>query len=383
VRIAQLSATFPPYRGGAGTACFNLSVELAKRGHEVHVVTGEAEGDPPDTGAVRVHRERPWVRIGNAPLIPRIAQVRDFDVVHLHYPFIFGAELLLAGRLRARSAPLVVSYHNRLIGNGARRPLFWLYEETVGRALVSRCDRVLTVSEAHAETVSHLRRLRRRATSRLAVLPDGVDLEAFTPGEDRVGFRAAHGVPSSAVLGIFVGTLDRAHFFKRLDLAIEAIAALGGDGPHLLVAGGGEWLQRYRDHAHAVGARERVHFAGPLGHEVLPDLVRAGDFLLLTSDLESFGIVLLEAMACAVPPIATDLPGTRAVISQESLGMLVPRGDARAIAAGIRRMIGLGAEGRRRMGIAGRAECERRYAWPTLASRLEAIYLDVLDGSSR
>jgi glycosyltransferase involved in cell wall biosynthesis len=372
LRVAHLTATFPPYLGGAGTVCWHTAAGLAERGHRVEVFTAAAGGAAPEFPAP-VHRLDPVLAIGNAPLLPRLARLRGYDVVHLHYPFIFGTELVLLGRLRSREAALVVSYHNNLIGEGLRRPLFRAYEESWGRLLVRRADRICVVSDAHARTVPQLRAAARRRPETLAVVPNGVDLTAFAPGP-AAGVREEYGIPAGSVLAVFVATLDRAHYFKRLDLAIEALARLGNERLHLLVAGGGEWLERYCEQAARAGLGGRVHFAGPVSHDRLPDMLRAGDFLLLASDLESFGIVLLEAMASGVPTVSTDPPGVRAVVREGTTGLLAPRGRADALAARIREIVSVGQEQRRHMGEAGRRECERKYSWPRIVDRVESLY---------
>ena len=134
MRIAHLTATFPPYPGGAGNTAFRFAREQAARGHRVEVFTAPAAGLRPDPGRAIVHRIEPTFAIGNAPLIPRLARIEGFDVIHIHYPFIFGAELTLLGRLRARPRrqALLVHYKNRLVGEGGRRTLFDIYEHTVG-----------------------------------------------------------------------------------------------------------------------------------------------------------------------------------------------------------------------------------------------------------
>jgi hypothetical protein len=83
LRIAHLTATFPPYPGGAGNTAFRFAREQAARGHQVEVFTAPAPGTPPDPGAAIVHRIKPVLAIGNAPLIPSLARVAGFDVVHL------------------------------------------------------------------------------------------------------------------------------------------------------------------------------------------------------------------------------------------------------------------------------------------------------------
>ncbi|MFI5025624.1 MAG: glycosyltransferase, partial [Solirubrobacterales bacterium] len=84
LRVAHLTATFPPYRGGAGNTAYRFALEQADRGHHVEVFTAPAEGEIPDPGGVSVHRIDPAFAYGNAPLIPALARLEGFDVVHLH-----------------------------------------------------------------------------------------------------------------------------------------------------------------------------------------------------------------------------------------------------------------------------------------------------------
>jgi glycosyltransferase involved in cell wall biosynthesis len=379
VKIALLSATFPPYRGGAGTVAFNHARELADRGHHVEVLTALSPGEVHDPNGAVVRRERPVFQIGNAPLIPRIAGLRGFDVIHFHHPFIFGTELALFARRRSPRTALVVAYHNRLIGERGRRPLFWLYEETSGRALLRSADRVCPLSENHAAGLPTVAALRRRAPRRVSILPNGVDTDAFAPGPDEARIRAANGIAPDAVVALVVATLDRAHYLKRVDVAIDALARAGHPRLHMLVAGGGEWLDRYSRQAESAGVAERTTFLGPLDHARLPDAMRASDLLVVSSDREAFPLVLLEAMSSGLPTIASDLPGTRAVVRDGETGLLVPPGNPAAAATAMERLAEAGAERRRAMGLRGRADCEARYAWPLVIDRLEAIYRDAME----
>jgi glycosyltransferase involved in cell wall biosynthesis len=383
MRIAHLTATFPPYPGGAGNTAFQFARRQADRGHDVEVFTAPAAGTPPDPGRALIHRLDPLLAIGNAPLIPSLALVEGFDVVHLHYPFIFGSELTLVGRLgrRRRRQPLLVHYKNRLVGDGARGALFGAYEHTVAPALIRAADRVCVLSSDHAESVPYLRRAGQREPEKLVEMPNGVDVEAFTPGSDTGGdgVRERLGIPADAVVAAFVATLDRAHHFKRLDVAIDALARLGGEAPHLIVAGGGELLEGFRSRAGAESVSDRVHFLGAVPHSDLPDVLRAADlFLLTTEPPESFGIVLIEAMACGLPTIATDYPGVRAVVEEGETGLVVQAGDPEAVAGAIREVLGAGAEGRRRLGKAGREKAVREWGWDSLLDRMDAAYAEAI-----
>jgi glycosyltransferase involved in cell wall biosynthesis len=341
------------------------------------VFTAPAPGEIPDPGTAVVHRIEPVFAIGNAPLIPSLRRVEGFDVVHLHYPFIFGAELTLLGRLnrRRRGQALLVHYKNRLVGRGVRGALFKAYEHSIAPALIRAADRVCVLSADHANSVPYLR----RAQAKLIEMPNGVDTSQFSPGED-AGLRERLGIDRDAVVVAFVATLDRAHHFKRLDLAIDGIARV--DGVHLVVAGGGELVDGFRARAAAAGVGDRVHFLGAVPHPELPDVLRSADlFLLTTEPPESFGIVLIEAMATGLPVIATDYPGVRAVVD-EATGTLVPRGDPQAVAAALRELAEAGPERRAQIGAAGRAKAEREWSWPSLVERMDAAYAEAIEARS-
>ncbi|MGH2963836.1 MAG: glycosyltransferase family 4 protein [Solirubrobacterales bacterium] len=380
LRIAHLTATFPPYPGGAGNTCYRFATGQAARGHHVEVFTAPAEGERPDPGAAVIHRIKPTLAFGNAPLIPRLARIEGFDVVHLHYPFIFGAELTLLGRLssRRRDQALLVHYKNRLVGKGSRGGAFAAYEHTVAPLLVRAADRVCVLSADHADSVPYLRGIGERRPDKLIEMPNGVDTEQFAPGEDETGLRASLGIDDGATVVAFVATLDRAHHFKRLDLALAALARLEDEDVHLVVAGGGELLDDFRALAADAGINDRVHFLGAVAHAELPDVLRAADlFLLTTEPPESFGIVLIEAMACGLATIVTEYPGVRAVVDDGETGLVIEAGSPAAVAEAIQRVAN-GRADRVRMGQAGREKAARVWSWPRLLDRMDEAYAEAI-----
>jgi glycosyltransferase involved in cell wall biosynthesis len=209
-------------------------------------------------------------------------------------------------------------------------------------------------------------------------MPNGVDTEVFSPGADEAGLRDRLGIPGDAVVAAFVATLDRAHHFKRLDVAIEALAR-ANHPVHVVVAGEGELLEGYRAAAREAGVGDRVHFLGRLPQVQLPEVLRASDLMLLTTEPpESFGIVLIEAMACGLPAVVTEYPGVRAVVEDGETGLLVPRGDAAAVAATLDRMAEMGPAERERMGAAGREKAIRSWGWPSLTDRMDDVYREAI-----
>jgi glycosyltransferase involved in cell wall biosynthesis len=104
--------------------------------------------------------------------------------------------------------------------------------------------------------------------------------------------------------------------------------------------------------------------------------------LLVTSDRESFGIVLIEGMACGLPTVSTDPIGVRAVVRPGETGLLAPVGDAGRLGAALRQMAELDFAGRTAMGLAGRKRCEQQYGWRAVVDRLEAVYAEALGSSA-
>jgi glycosyltransferase involved in cell wall biosynthesis len=369
VRIAHLTPVYPPYGAGSGIACHYQASELARRGHDVSVWTVSGQGPPPPTHA-HLHRLPALLQIGAAPLLPGLFRLPEVDVIHVHHPFIFGIEPTLAAVARRPRTAVVVSYHNRLVGSGARKPLFFTYEETLGRALARRADRLCVLSDAHADTVSYLRTARRRRSERLAVVPNGIDTERFSPGR-APALRARLGIPEDALVAVHVAALDRTHFLKRTDLAIDAAAAT--ESLHLLVVGDGEWRAKFERQASS-----RVHFLGERDHDALPEALRAADFLLLPSDLDSFSLALVEGFACGLPAVTTNPAGVLAMLNGSDAALIAPARDTAAFTAAVREMAAMPAAERRRRGEAALALVAARYSLGAVVDGLERVYADAL-----
>jgi D-inositol-3-phosphate glycosyltransferase len=372
MRVAHLSATFPPYYAGSGNACFHQASALAARGHDIEVFTASYPGVPEDPQGVRVHRYGARLRLGNAPFIPQLALLDGFDVIHLHQPFIFGAEFALAASARTRT-PLVSSYHNELHANGLKGLLFAGYDRTVTRAALRRSARLTVLSLEHAREAPLLAAELARRPEAFAPVPNGVDVETFRTGREP-DLRAALGIPGDAVVAAFCAKLDTAHLTKRPDLAIEAAARV--PGVTLLVIGGGPLEERYRVKAAESGVS--VVFAGDVRHAHVARHLRVADLLLMPSTLESFGIVQIEAMACGLPVVISDLAGARGVSRDGTHGVHVQPGDRDDLVRGLRALVDAGPDGRRRMGEAAREHVVKRYTWARCAELLERAYRGAL-----
>lgn len=353
---------------------FHNARVLAELGHEVTVFTASRNGDTLPRMPFEVRRLPARLRIGNASLTPALpGQLAGFDLLHLHVPYIFGADLVALAKRRS-GQPLVVTYHNDLVAGGVKGALFDAYTRLNLRWVLRSADLLVTTSADYAEH-SDVARAASRNTPRV-VVPNGVETTTFRPDGDPSWLRQRIGVADSIPVALFVGGLDRPHFFKGLSVLIEALK----DVPdvHLAVVGDGDLRPDYETRANAVAPR-RVHF---LGKVPLVDLVRcyAGALVTVlpsTSRGEAFGMVLAESMACGTAVIASDLPGVRTVVADGETGFLVPPGDANALREKILRLAS-SPDTAREMGARGRDHVVHNYEWRIVVATLAEAYEGLL-----
>jgi glycosyltransferase involved in cell wall biosynthesis len=326
----------------------------------------------------RVHRLPALLRIGNMPILPNLMiALRAFDIVHLHYPFIIGAEMVRLATALSH-APLIVSFHNDLIGEGLRARIFKLYQSLSARLVIQSATRLCVLSHDHFDC-SRLSHSLVNNNLKVIELPNGVDLDRFHPLDTDHRIRGQYSIPPNVKLALFVAALDRAHHFKGLSHLLQAIQSLSSD-IWLLVVGDGDLRKEYERQAHEFGLSRRVIFTGAIRHEHLPPYFRSADVTILpSSQTESFGLVLIESLACGTPVIATSLPGVRTVVSHGMDGFLVEPNNPISLAEAVSTIL-KDQPLRQAMGRRGRAKVEARYGWRQIGVRLEKIYEQVLDG---
>jgi glycosyltransferase involved in cell wall biosynthesis len=378
MRIAHVTATFPPYYSGTGMVCYHNALELARLGHDVTVLTA---AHPPGTyeypSEIRVLRLPVTFRVGNAPLLPGLLYPRVFDIIHLHHPFIFGAEMIWMLATQT-DTPYIFTHHNDLIGDGMRKYLFAAYAAVSVRLVLQGASKFGVVSMSHAEAC-RLTPIFRKRWHDVVEIPNGVDTDLFYPGADGRQIRQHYGIAEDEVVLLFVGALDRAHHYRRIDLLIQAFKLLHRLDTHLILVGDGDRREEYQQLASTLGLVSQVHLSGSIGNHDLPAFYNAVDVVVLPSELqESFGMILIEAMACGKPVIASNLPGVRSVVNDGEDGLLVEPGNVADLAAKIQQLID-DPQRRQEMGKRGRAKVERKYAWNAIGTKLEQTYYEVLN----
>ncbi|MFJ3640259.1 glycosyltransferase family 4 protein [Streptomyces sp. NPDC090108] len=312
---------------------------------------------------VHVVRLGTWARLSNTPLSPlwplqlrrRLRQMR-VDVLNCHAPVPGLGDLAVA---LSGGRPTVVTYHagSMLKGEAA----------TVDRIIKAYERHVLPRVFARARALVAVSPVSLAAGHRHAVqITPGVDTGRFTPGPLPPSRRGR--------TVVYLGRLDRTSAWKGVDVLLEAFAGLPDD-TRLELVGGGDALPDHTRHAERLGIAERVLLPGQLtGQELVSALQEAAVVVLPSlTEAESFGMALVEAMACGTPVIGSDVGGIPHIVRDRENGLLVPPGDPGALGGALKLLLDDGVLADR-LGAAGRRHVVGHFDWGGLTARYVDLF---------
>ncbi|MFF7725467.1 glycosyltransferase [Streptomyces sp. NPDC008001] len=370
--------------GGQNVYVARLADRLAGRGHEVTVYTRRDDDDLPDrvplpSGAVVEH-----VRAGPARAVPKDELLEHMpcfgaqlarrweqeppEVAHAHFWMSGLATMLATSHL---TVPVVQTYH--ALGTVKRRHQGAADTSPPGRPDIERrigmsCARVLATCSDEVRELTAMG----IPSYHCSVVPCGVDTDQFSP-RGRIALTPGRRARYRLL------TIGRLVARKGVDLALRALARI--PDAELVVAGGppadcvleDPEAARLLGLARHLGVAERLVLLGCVPHEDMPALIRSSDLVLCTPVYEPFGIVPLEAMACGVPVIATDVGGHRDTVAHGETGLLIEPGRPDLLAAAVRDLLGA-PERLARFGSAGRTRVLDRFTWGRVADGVESVY---------
>ncbi len=420
MRILHVNIGYPPFIGGAQVFVQQVARRLAQRGHRVEAWVSDAlevdhlwshrkgrlpVGQEQDEGVVvrrfavrhlpalpysyhalrrlavmgsqragvseaalwRMARYTPWL-----PSLERSFDSQDmpFDLVHgWNIPF----ESLLGPAWRcARRAgiPFVLTPLVHLGGAGDQR-VRQLYTMRHQMSLIRGSDAVIALTAIEADYLVS----QGVAAERVRIVSGGVDAAALGRG-DAARFRARHGIAPPFVL--YIGALNEHKGATYLVQALGELRQRGYDGDLVMLGQPMAHFQRFYDSL-PEGWRAHCHLLGAVSEEDKADALAACAMLALPSRTESFGLVYLEAWAAGKPVIGARAGAVPAVVEDGVDGLLVPFGDAPALAAAIARLLDDPALAQR-MGAAGQRKVRERFTWERAAAQLEELYRELAGG---
>jgi L-malate glycosyltransferase len=331
----KIGITCYPTYGGSGVVATELGIELAARGHEIHFITYSQPFrlTGRDTN-IRYHEvpvsnyplfEYPPYDLALATRMAEVAELHSLDLLHVHYAIPHSVSALLARQMlatRGRRLPFITTLHGTDITLvGLDRSYL-----PITRFGIDESDGVTAIS-------SHLREKTREnlgITREIEVIRNFVNCDFYTRNPELVAQQRPRFAKPGEHLLVHLSNfrpvkriLDVVETFARVSRALPARLLLIGDGPDRSAA---EFL------ALRLGIGDRVDFVGK--QENVNELLALSDLMLMPSEMESFGLAALEAMACRVPAVATRVGGVPELIEDGVNGLLYEVGDVDGMAAG-------------------------------------------------
>ena len=373
MRIAQVSPYDFAHPGGVQRHIASLSRELQNRRHEVTILAPCTRDEPAvDVGNVELRTFGRCVPVPTAGSIARISvsvwhewrlkstlENEQFDIVHIHEP-LMPMFALTASRFSPSTTIGTFHAYNEGRGRG-----YMLWKKVLNRGAI-RLNGRIAVSEPAKQFAN------RYFKGDYTVIPNGLDVDRFSTPVQKPSV-----LKDDAINMLFVGRVNEPR--KGLRYALGAYSLLKWEYPNLrlIVAGGGiPDRESYR----IMGERslDDVVFVGPVSDGELPGYYQNADiFLAPNTGQESFGFIIIEAMASSTPIVASDISGFASVMTNEKEGLMVPPKDEAAMSRAIKQLIenpGLRAQ----LSIGGRITVDQ-YRWDRVVDSVLSYYNQVQD----
>jgi N-acetyl-alpha-D-glucosaminyl L-malate synthase BshA len=375
----KIGITCYPTYGGSGVVATELGIELAARGHEIHFITYSQPFRLTGREANISYHEVP---VSNYPLFEyppydlalatRMAEVAEFyslDLLHVHYAIPHSVSALLARQMlatRGKVLPFITTLHGTDITLvGLDRSYL-----PITRFGIDESDGVTAIS-------SYLRDRTREAfgiTREIEVVRNFVNCDLYTRNPSHVErMRPRYAKPNERLLVHLSNfrpvkrVVDVVEIFARVNREIPSRLMLIGDGPERSAA---EHL------AIKHGVADRIHFVGK--QDNVHDLLPLADLMVMPSEMESFGLAALEAMACRVPSISTNVGGVPELIDDGVNGLLFEVGDLDAMSAGAIDLLGDPAR-LEQMSTAARRTAQDHFCASRIIPQYEAFYQRIIE----
>ena len=362
LRIALVTEYYYPHLGGVCEHVHFFAREARRRGHHVDVITSHIPGAQEQSNVIRVGRSQPVYANGSQARITlglglrrqmrRVLREGRYDIVHVHSPLTPVLPLLA---IEEADCPVVGTFHT-------------YFDRSVGYTLARRYfqKRLDMLDAAIAVSKSTTVALDRYFEADWQIIPNGIDTDVFNPAAPRPA-----GMPTNVATILFLGRFDPRNGLSTL---IESFRHVKGRTREakLIVVGDGP----LRDHYYrAAGGDRDIQFVGAV-LEGRPSYYAHSTVYACPTTKASFGITLLESMACETPVVCSDILGFRDVVQHEREALMVPCGDRVALADALVRVLDDPALAMR-LGATGRQQ-SLSYSWPRVTKRVLDVYRRVL-----
>ena len=384
MNIIQGCVRYPPAPGGAETVVKAYSEGLLAKGHKVEVITTDLYTETPfvkkkmpsEVSGVPVSRHSAFSISGEAHYVLAPGMVTSFlkkkaDIIHTHsYGYFQNHAAWIKERIQ--STPWVITPHFHpswsMWGGAKRRTLRDFYDSKIGKSTMESADLITCVSNHEKEMLVKEIGL---SEDNIKIIYNGIDWSDWEKVPDKMTFRDSYPEVSERFV-IFAGRLATN---KGIPDLIEAMSISESADVDLVVMGADMGLGKDLDKV-AISLGVKMHRLGHVNDEIYRSALSAAEILVLPSEYEAFGIVLLEAAAAQTPVVATRVGGIPEAMSEGKNGLIVDYNDPKALSAAIFSILEDDSL-KREMGAFGR-EFSKGFSWSSIVNQLESKYLELL-----
>jgi len=327
-------------------------------------------------GKMLVHFYKSFLRVGITNISWQLLSDPlnyDVDIVHIHFDLLSS---IIAGLryVKRRRKPLIVTWHGDWVenyGSIIRRIGVYLSNKYIVGRLLSRAEVIVTPSRYYIEESKFLKKYKKKVVE----IPNGVDLEAFNISHSKHECRKILGLNNAEKIVLFLSTL---YPLKGPQILLKAIPEIIKEHKNtLFVFAGGGYVEKYKKLSEKIRVQNYVKFTGYVFDDLKPYYYKAADiFVLPSTEVEVFPLVLLEASASGLPMVVSDLNTFKSIIEDGYNGIVTKRGGSRSLADAIIYLLE-NEDTCRKMGERSR-EKARDYSWDKIAEKYEEIYEDVI-----
>lgn len=369
----KIGITCYPTYGGSGIVATELGLELANRGHDVHFIT-YSNPIRLDPNIPRIHYHE--VEVSNYPLfqyppyslalasrMADVAQSYDLDLLHVHYAIPHSISALLARQMTPRRLPFVTTLHGTDITLvGADRSYY-----SITKFSIEQSDGITSISnDLKRETIEVF-----GVENEIRVIHNFVNCDTYKPDPERKGIEEF--APNGEKLLIHLSN------FRPVKRVLDCIRILAEVRKHanvrLLMVGDGPDRGPAEHLAWTLGVKDYVDFLGKQNH--VERIIRLAHVILMPSEMESFGLAALEAMACGVPAVSTKVGGIPELITDGVDGFLEEVGNIPRLAARVTELVS-DESLHARMVAAGRKTATTRFCSDKIIPQYESYYKEIL-----
>lgn len=397
---------FPDEVGGSRRYIYDISRELAKKGHSVHVLVKRARKELPQEelmNGITIHRYN--IINSKISLFPhytyifgaffafnKLIKKTNFDLINFHHSLsAIGVNLSIFSRnipkvytnhsLWVEELKIELNFHKQT--NGIFHKwfvifLFWLriLESTlVEKFNHNRCKKIWVLSEYNRDQIVKIHHI---SKTKIEVIPGGVDVDRFRLGDDIRHIREELNIPEDKFIIMAAGRLVFRKGFDNLIKAMPGIIKKFKGRVCLLILGGGRLEAKLKDLAKKLKLENYINFVGEINNEKIPLYYRSSDLFVIPSRyMEPFGLVILEALSSGTPVLGTPIGGIKEILSKFDKRLLFDGVDPTSISKLIEYFISSNSEYKEIKGKC-RDYILKNYSWNIITTKIEDLYYTVL-----